>query len=393
MKHDFSIKFDRKKTNSWKWNFEGAKVKYPMGIADTDFHVAKPILEALHNRIDNCTDGYGAGCLEFAQSISGYYARRHNYNVSPEHIRYGHGLMLALKMLCDAFTQKGDMVILQPPVYFSFRATIESDGRNVLDNPLILNENNMTYEIDFEDLERKASNPRAKMMVVCNPANPISKAFTKEELLRIFEICHKNNVVIVSDEVHSDIYYDGRKHIPMQSVSEEAKNNTIVMSADGKTFNIHSFYTSYIIIPNDYMRDQYDIQFENYRLDYSDLGCYASSVAYSKCDYYVDGLVEYLAENRNYLIEFLEKESIDVKIANPQATYLMWVDFRKWEMSSTKLKQYLDSYDVGLTDGSRFGFGGDGFMRMNIACHKDTLAGALNAIKLAYEGKNNVNKM
>lgn len=381
--HDFEKKLNRRGTNCWKWDYEGKLVKYPMGVADTDFSIAAPIAESLHNKINEGALAYGAGCGDFYEAVSGYYERRHGVKISDKNIRFAPGLMVALNLFCEAFTRPGDMVILQPPVYHAFRKTIELAGRHVLDNPLIYNEDTCTYDIDFEDLEKKASNPRARIMIVCNPANPTCRAFSKEELARIFDICHRNHVIVVSDEVHSDIYYHGRKHISMLAASPEAEKYAIVMSADGKTFNLHGFYTSFVMLPNEWMRQQYDLAFQYNHLDYSVMGCTAATTAYSKCDYYVDELVEYLEGNLEYLRKFVKEDLKMVSMAEPYATYLMWLDFRKWGLSGTELHKFLADHGVGLSNGEKFGVGGEGFMRMNIACHRSTLEGALNAIKEA----------
>lgn len=388
IKHNFHDKVNRKGIDCWKWNEEFEGIDYPMGCADTDFRVAEPIIDAMKNKIDEGVLAYGSGSLkDFSGAISGYFNRRHGLNIDPNHICFAPGLMLALKMFCDAYTRPGDCVIVQPPVYHSFRTTIELAGRHILDNPLVYDENTQRYSIDFEDLEEKAKNPRARMMVVCNPANPTCTAFTKEDLLKIFEICHRNNVLVISDEVHSDMYFGDHKHVPFLSISKEAKQNAILISAGGKTFNIHSFYTSFTMIPNDYLREQYNLAYKYHHFDYNWVGVIGTSAAYSDCDYYVDGMVEYIGENIKYLQEFLKKELPSVKMADPQTTYLMWLDFRKWNMTSVEIHELLLKYGVGITSGSNYGVGGEGFMRMNIACHRDTLVGALNAIKLAYDEK------
>lgn len=386
LKHNFDEYINRKNTHSYKWDAEGALAKYPMGCADTDFKVAKPIIDELHKKIDEGILAYGDGSLdEFSSSLSGYYKRRHKFEIDKKHILFAPGLMVALKLFCDSYTRPGDCVILQPPVYHSFKMTIEKAGRHVVENPLVFDEKSNSYEVNFKDLEEKAKEQRCRMMIVCNPHNPIAKVFKKEELEKIFDICKRNNVLVISDEVHSDIYYGDNKHTPFLSISEEAKNNAILMSADGKTFNIHSFYSSFIFIPNDYLRQQYELAFQYHHLDYNMLGCIAAATAYSKCDYYVDGLVKYVEENVSYVQEFLSTKLPSVKLTNPQATYLMWLNFKEWNLSSKELYKLFIEYDVVISAGYKFGTGGDGFMRMNIACHRDTLKSALEAIKKAYE--------
>lgn len=384
MKHDFTEKLDRRNTDCWKWDVE--KAEFSMGVADTDFRIPQPVTEALVEKVQSGALAYGSGPQKFYNAVSSFYQRRYNFIVDPSNIRYAPGLMVALKLLCEAFTMPGDQIILQPPVYHAFAATIEKAGRHVLNNPLKYDEVSHTYSIDFEDLEEKAKKHRARMMIVCNPHNPACKAFTKEELIRIFEICHKNDVLVISDEVHGDIYYDNYKHHCFHSLSDKIRDNSIVMSADGKTFNLHGFYTSYLLIPNEKLRAAYDRAYEYNHFDYNVMGCLAAEVAYGgACDYYIDGLKEYLHKNKNYLVDFLNKNDIGVSMAQPQATYLMWLDFRRWNLSNQELHKLLLSNGIWLGLGEKFGPGGETFMRMNIACHHDTLVDALDRLKAIYE--------
>lgn len=388
MKHNFHEKVNRRGIDCYKWNTEFGDIEYPMGCADTDFKVAQPILDVMKSKMEQGVLAYGSGSLKkFALAISSYFNRHHGFDIEPDHIRFAPGLLLALKMFCDAYTRPGDYVIIQPPVYHAFRATIELAGRHVLDNPLVYDEAAKRYSIDFEDLEEKAKNPRARMMVLCNPANPTCTAFTKDELLKVFEICYRNNVLVISDEVHSDMYFGDHKHVPFLSISEEAKQNAIIMSAGGKTFNIHSLYTSFVTIPNNYLREQYNLTYKYHHFDYNWLGVVGTTAAYSECDYYVDGMIEYVWGNIKYLQEYLKNELPSVSMIDPQATYLMWLDFRKWNMTSLEAQELLIEYGVGLSNGSNFGPGGEGFLRMNVACHRDVLEGALSAIKRAYDEK------
>lgn len=384
--HNFNDYVNRVDTDAWKWDGEFPGTKFPMGCADTDYNAPIEVINALNKRLENHVFAYnGYECLStHASSIEGYYKRRHQMQVDPSHVVYTSGLMVAFKLAMDAYSSAGDNVIIQSPVYHSFRITIEKAGRHVSDNELIFDEENNSFSIDFENLEKRAQDPRTKMMIICNPMPPVGKQLSSQELVKIYNICKENNVLLISDEVHGGIYYDGKKHISLHSISDDIKNNSIVMSASGKTFNIHTFYASYLIIPNDKLRSLYEVAFQSHHMDINEFGVLANIAAYSECDYYIDGLVEYLQGNLDYMRNFFENELPSVKLVDADATYLAWLNFREWEMTSDELHDLFMKHGVGMSKGSNFGRSGDGFMRMNIACHRETLIGALEVIKQAH---------
>ncbi|MFZ6111848.1 MalY/PatB family protein [Escherichia coli] len=385
--HNFDEYVERKNTDSYKWNCEFTDIDFPMGCADMDFKCPQPVIDALKNHIDNGVLAYsGYHCVkDMQQSIAAYYERRHNTKVKPEDIIYTSGLMVAFNMMIEAFASPGDKVILQTPVYHSFKKTIESAGLFVIENNLLFDEDTLSYSIDFDGLASCAADPRTRLMMLCNPMNPVGKRISVEELQRIYEICRDNNVLLISDEVHGDLYYNGLTHNPLHSVSEECRDNTIMMSASGKTFNLASFWGSYIVIPNKNLRDVYQVTMERHHADINDLAVIANAVAYRDCDYYIEGLKEYLGDNLNYLRHFLQVNDIGIKLIEPEATYLAWLDFRGWKLNSDHIQELLLTYGVGLATGSKFGSKSDGFMRMNFACHRSTLINALEAIKQAHK--------
>lgn len=386
MKHDFTEKINRKGSKDYKWDCQGALVRIPMGCADTDYKCPQPVLDALKERIDMGVLAYGDGSIaEYSDAICRHYKLRHDYVINREHVGFSPGLMVALSIFCDIYTTPGDSVLIQPPVFHNFVSAIEGLGRRVVNNPLVYDDCSQTYSIDFEHFEACVKRQDVKIFVLCNPANPVCKVFTKQELERIVDLCYENNVIIVCDEVHSDFCYEDNKHIPLFAVSDKAKKIGIIITAGGKTFNIHAFYCSFVIIENDRLRGIFNLGMKRRKIDYNMLGCLATTVAYNECQYYVDGIVEYVYDNIMYLREFLATEITGVKVVKPEATYLMWLDFKSWNMTSTQIQKLLTKYSVGLADGSKFGIGGEGFLRMNIACHKDSLVEALNIIKTVYE--------
>ena len=258
---------------------------------------------------------------------------------------------------------------------------IQGAGRFVENNNLILK--NGRYEIDFVDLDRKTSDPKVRILLVCNPANPVGRAWTKDELVRMYKICKKNHTLIISDEIHGDIVYSPHKHIPYFSLSEEIGDNVIVMSSPSKSFNLACFYSAYVVIKNKALRDQYMVVYEDFHFDYNYLGIEALITAYNECEYYVDQQNEYFLKNIQMVRTFLAENMPEVKMIEPEATYLLWLDFRAWNMTSYELIQLFQDYGVKLNSGSNYGKNGNGFVRMNIATQSAVLQKALECMKKA----------
>lgn len=383
MGYDFSKYIERRGTDCWKWDNEGQGVKIPMGCADTDFLSPKEVVETISEKVGKGLYTYGYLQDSFNEAIAGWFQKRHNVTVEPEWIMFSPGVMVGLKMTLDAFTNPGDQVIIQSPVFNNFKNVIQSNGRFALENDLLYQNN--VYEIDFEDLEKKAAEPRTRAMVLCNPHNPVSKVMTRDELEKIHEICLKHNVLVISDEIHSDIVFGENKHIPFLALSLEAANNSIILSSPSKTFNLAGFYTSYAIIPDEAKRKQMKTVSSNHHFDFNFLGVDACQTAYDSCGYYVDQMVVHLWENAKYVQFFLQEKMPEVKVVVPQGTYLMWMDFSSWNLEDDALDALIKRAGVRLNKGSNYGPTGEGFMRMNIACPQSTLKEALDAIYEQYQ--------
>lgn len=382
--HNFDEVVNRLHTDSYKWDCEGEQGKYiPLGVADTDFKAPEEVIQAVHDRSDLGVYGYGdLPQKRFADAVCGWYKKRYNIDLSPDTVRHSQGLMTgALWMLLNAFTRPGDKVLLQSPVYNTFGIVIQGAGRFVENNNLILK--NGRYEIDFVDLDRKTSDPKVRILLVCNPANPVGRAWTKDELVRMYKICKKNHTLIISDEIHGDIVYSPHKHIPYFSLSEEIGDNVIVMSSPSKSFNLACFYSAYVVIKNKALRDQYMVVYEDFHFDYNYLGIEALITAYNECEYYVDQQNEYFLKNIQMVRTFLAENMPEVKMIEPEATYLLWLDFRAWNMTSYELIQLFQDYGVKLNSGSNYGKNGNGFVRMNIATQSAVLQKALECMKKA----------
>lgn len=359
----------------------------PLGVADTDFRAPEEVCAAVRKRVDFGVFAYGnLPQKRFTDAVCAWYKKRYGLTLDPQAVRHSQGLMTgALWMILNAYTRPGDKILVQPPVYNTFGIVIRGAGRFVENNDLILKDGR--YEIDFDDLEKKTADPRVRILLVCNPANPVGRVWTREELTRMYEICKKNHTLIVSDEIHGDIVYAPHRHIPYFSLSEEIADNVIVMGSPSKTFNLACFYSAYVVIHNEELREQYGIVYEDYHFDYNYLGIEALITAYNDCEYYADQQNEYLHKNIELVKSFLAQAMPEVKVIEPEATYLLWIDFRAWGLSSPELVRLFESAGVKLNSGANYGAPGDGFLRLNVATQTTVLAEALRRMKKAAENR------
>lgn len=387
MKHNFDEIINRCDSECKK--YESAQNNsgiLPMWIADTDFAVPKEISEAIVARANHPCFGYPVESFEFEKSAQRWEKVRFGWDIDPHWVKYSNGVLPFLMYAIRALSYPGDKVVIQPPVYPPFSAIVKNNGRQLLTNPLKQDENGK-YQIDFEDLEEKLKDPRTKLFFMSNPHNPTMRCFTREELVKMGDLCLKHNVVVISDEIHCDLTFKGYNHIPFASISEEFAQNSMVLINPSKTFNIAGFRTGAAIIPNDEMRKNIQITIENNKnYGRTIFGMLSFITAYEKCDYYADELMEYLEENKNYLVDFLKENIPQIKLAQPEATYLMWLDCKGLNMTQSQLKEFfMNNAKLYLNDGSTFGAEGVGFMRMNIACPKATLQEALARLKQAVD--------
>ena len=372
MRYNFDEIIDRRASECKKYEPAYPKDVIPMWIADTDFAVPKEITDAIKKRAEHPCYGYPVESFEFEKAAARWEKVRFGWNVEPEWVKYSNGVLPFLMYGIRAFAYPGDKVVIQPPVYPPFHAITKNNGCQLLTNPLIQNEKGK-YQIDFEDLENKLKDPRTKLFFMSNPHNPTMRAFTREELIKIGELCLKYNVIVVSDEIHCDLTYKRYKHIPFASISEEFAQNCMVLINPSKTFNIAGFRTGAAIIPN-----------KNYGRTI--FGMLSFITAYTECDDYADELMEYLEINKDYVVNFIQEKIPRIKLAEPEATYLLWLDCRGLNMSQEELKKFFfEKAKLGLNDGSTFGVEGTGFMRMNIACPKSTVIEAMNQLERAVK--------
>ena len=383
--YDFDKVIERKGTNSIKYDREKAQDPriIPMWVADMDFETLPEVKEALVRRASHGVFGYAAPTESYYQAVINWMETRHQFHVEKDWIVTTSGVVGALKLAVRALTQKDDAILVMKPVYYPFDASIQLNGRRVIECPLILKENH--YECDFDIFEKQIIDHDVKMFILCNPHNPIGKVWTKEELIKVAEICKKNNTILVGDEIHGDIVYGEHKHTPLFSLSDDLTDNIVVMGSPSKTFNLACFYSAYVVIKNKALRDQYNVVYDDFHFDYNYLGIEALMACYNECDYYVDQQNEYFWKNIGVVRDFLAENMPEVKMIEPEGTYLLWIDFSAWNMEQDDLMNAFAEAGVRLNSGTNYGECGKGYVRLNVATQTAVLKKGLECIKVARD--------
>jgi cysteine-S-conjugate beta-lyase len=386
MKYNFDHIIPRKNTNSVKFDMSkqlfGKEDILPLWVADMDFATPEFIRKAVIKRAEHEIYGYTFRGEGFFSSILNWMKIRHDWEVKKEWISFSPGIVPALNFSIQAFSKPGDSVIIQPPVYFPFFTAVEDHGRKILHNQLL--EKNGRYSIDFEDFEKKAKN--ASMFLFCHPHNPVGRVWNKEELKRLVNICQQNNVVIISDEIHSDLMLNGNKHIPLLKI-EGAREITISFFAPSKTFNLAGLSTSFGICSNNDLKKKFDKQIDQLHIGMGNIfGAVALEAAYTKGADWLDALLLYLSNNLKFLVEFISQRLPVIKVIEAEASYLIWLDFRKLNMNDKDLKEFIiNKAGIGFNDGPMFGNEGSGFQRINIALPRKKLEEALLKLEEAIK--------
>jgi len=384
----FDQVINRKKTDSVKWDYTkrifGVEDVLPMWVADMDFQAPEEVIDALHTRVDHGIFGYTMPGSKMEDAVTNWLKSRHSWEIDPKTITYSPGIVTAISMAIHAFTTSEDKIVVQPPVYYPFFEIAQKHKREVLYNQLLLNEN-FRYEIDFIDLEEKLSDERTKLFILCNPHNPSGRVWSKEELTKIGDLCIKHNVLIISDDIHSDLLLFGNQYTPIASIRKNIANQTITCIAPSKTFNLAGLQASILLIPNDSLKRRYnEVQQLFGVMGINTLGADAMQAAYEQGSNWLDELIQYLQENVLLIEEYLMNHLPQVKIMRPESTYLVWIDVRSLNKSDKELQELLlNKGKLALHIGSKFGENGEGFLRMNIACPKETLLDGLNRLKIA----------
>lgn len=385
--HDFNISRDPSVGNLRRYDpTMVSSDKFSLWIADTDFLCPEEIIQDLKNKCDERTFGYTFKDGKFEEAVAGWQKRRFGWDVDPKWVGYSVGVIGGIGYALRTFTKEGDKVVIQKPVYQKFEQLIENNNRIAVNNSLKLV--NGKYEIDFEDLEKCLKDPLTKMMILCNPHNPTCRSFTKEELTRIGDLCVENNVLIISDEIHQDIVFSDCKHTSIASLSEKYAMNSITYCNPSKTFNIPGLYTAAWIAPNPQIKEKMDHAFHAANADCRNtLGVTAFVSAYTKCDYYADGMMEYLEETRKVVKEYLDENIPEIKLVHPEAMYLFWLDCRGlgFETQEELAKFLYEEGNVYMNSGARYGDEGIGFIRINVAAPRDIVLAALKSLKEAID--------
>lgn len=368
MKYDFDEIIDRRGTNCVKWDSAENPDVLPMWVADMDFRTAPAIIDALRRRVDHGIFGYTRVPQNYYDAITGWFARRHGWNIDKNWIIYASGVVPALSAIIKALTMPGDKVLIQTPVYNCFFSSIRNNGCEIVESSLVHADN--TYSIDFEDLERKASNPKVKAMILCNPHNPAGRVWGRDELIRIGEICIRHDVVVIADEIHCELVMPGYEYTPFASISEDFSRHSVSCVSPSKAFNIAGLQIANIVCADAGRRAKIDRAINiNEVCDVNPFGVIALQSAYNEGAEWLDQLLEYIHGNYEYMRRFCEEHLPDFPITKLEGTYLVWMDCRKFGMTSAELeKRLIEEAGLWLNAGTMYGQDGEGFMRWNIAC-------------------------
>lgn len=383
--YNFDELIDRSHTNSVKYDgrqaFFGNADLLPLWVADMDFRTPDFIVEAIKKRAEHELFGYTFRGESYHQSIVNWLKRRHNWEIKPEWISFSPGVVAGLTMAIEAFSKPGDGVVIQTPVYFPFFDSVKGTGREMILNPLRLE--NGRYYFDLEDLKSKIT-PTTRLLLLSNPHNPGGMAWNTEELTALAQICLDNKILIISDEIHSDLIFNGFRHTPLAGISEEIAQNCVICMAPSKTFNTAGLTTSFLVIPNRRHFVAYERVMRLPHLHMGNIfGTIALEAAYTSGEEWLAQLLQYLQENYAVLEQFFNKNIPEVKVMKPEATYLIWIDFSGLGLTDETLNQKLIDGGVGLNRGVQFGKEGRGYMRMNIGCPRSVMMEALLRIQHA----------
>ena len=387
MNYNFDEVIDRRGTGCLKYDksneFLGGDDLLPMWIADMDFRVPDFIMDALKQRLEHPVFGYFYHTEEFYHAIVRWMQTRHNWNISSKWICFSPGIVAGLSFLIQNFTEKGDKVLIQTPVYPPFYEVVEKNERQLVQSPLCIEGD--CFKMDFNDLEAKLKQG-PKLMIISNPHNPLGRCWTPDELRQVAELCLKHRCLLISDEIHSDLIMRGFRHTPVASLSEEIAQNTITCMSPSKTFNLAGFFTSEIIIPNPELRAKFkNFMNETVHIYGNIMGDVALQAAYTYGAEWLDQLCGYLTDNVQYSKEFLAKNIPQIKTYRHEATYLLWLDFKAFGLTHEQLsRKLLDEAKLGFNDGKAFGTAGDNCMRINLACPRATVTEALHRLQKVF---------
>ncbi len=383
MNYDFDTPVDRRGTASIKWDFSkrftGLGDLIPLWVADMDFPVCSEVIEALKRRADHGVFGYTLEPESYYRAVIDWMKRRHGWKIRRGWMISAPGVIPSLNLALLAYSQPGDSVIIQPPVYYPFKESILRHRRRVAENPLILNGDR--YTMDFDQLEELIDG-RTRLLILCSPHNPVARVWLKEELERLVEICLRRDIIILSDEIHHDLVLEGNRHIPTASLSKEADSITVTFTSATKTFNLAGLGCSIVIASDKQLRDRFRSTLKSLWTGIANaLSAVATETAYRYGESWLKQVLEYVQGNYDFLVSYFSERLPEARVFPLEGTYLAWVDLGALGLSDEELKErILMRARVWLDDGPMFGTGGEGFQRINLACPRSTLNKCLEAM-------------
>ncbi len=388
MKYDFDEIINRENTDSYKYDLReryfGTEDVLPMWVADMDFRTPDFIIDAVKKRAEHPIYGYSIRSSSFNESIVRWMKRRFNWEIQNNRIAFSPGVVPTLTMCVMTYSEPGDKVVVQPPVFYPFFQAITNSNRQILYNPLKLHNGRLCMNLNNlkENIDEKV-----KMILLCSPHNPGGSVWTKQELSELATICLENNILIISDEIHNDLVFKPHKHTPTATLSKEIEDITVTCIAPSKTFNTAGLSTSALIISNRKLLARYNIVLNQVHVGSGNLfGHVALEAAYNHGEEWLEQLLDYLQGNINYVIDYIKKNIPQLKPIRPEATYMIWLDCRGLGMNAEEQKEFfITKARIGFSDGAIFGPGGEGFQRMNIACPRSVLKEALDRINKALK--------
>lgn len=392
-KYDFETGVNRLSQGSTKWKQmvnekpDVSADTFPLSVADLDIKHPPQLIEGLKSYLDDMILGYTIPTDSFYYSLVHWMESRHNWSISKDWVVHTAGVISAIYQVIDAFTDKGDGVIIMPPVYYPFTTSIENSGRTVVKNPLV--EEGGEYSINFAEFEERAKENSNKLLIFCSPHNPIGRVWTKEELNKVLDICIENNVLILSDEIHFDLVMPGNEHTVLADLNGEAKNHVITATAPSKTFNVAGLQMSNIIIPNEEIRNQLQQNMDTSGIHGPNaIGPKANEILYNEAGDWLDEFIELIYSNHQFLKEFFAEHLPKLHVYDLQGTFLQWIDFRPLDLDKEELESFLkEDCELFLDEGYIFGQEGAGFERINIGCPRHILEEAMNRLVEGIKNK------
>lgn len=381
MKYDFDEIISRRNSNSYKWDAVMEEGVLPMWVADMDFRTAPAVVEVLRKRMDHGIFGYTKVPPVYYDAIINWFTRRHGWQIDRDWIIYTSGVVPALSAIIKALTVPGDRVLVQTPVYNCFFSSIRNNGCEIVANPLVYT--NGTYRIDFDDLARKATDPKVGLLLLCNPHNPVGRVWTRAELMCIGEICLRNDVLVVADEIHCELVYSGHTYIPFASISDDFRTRSVTCTSPSKAFNLAGLQIANIFAADESVRVKIDKAINlNEVCDVNPFGVEALVAAYNDGEEWLEELKCYLSDNYLYMRTFFNKYLPQFPVVKLEGTYLVWVDCSVLNRSSKEIAELLlKAEKLCINEGSMYGEAGEGFIRINIACPRQILIDGLNRLK------------